>query len=521
MPSGWRHGRASDADVPSGRLFSPSALLRSQRNLFGLDIFQHAEILPATGTWPDTIVQVTVRVNEGDLYRVRAGLGMNTSEYLTPKGAGRPATSSAAPGGSRWGARVTNLLAAPPDRVPGIFEETGGIYERPAGSLSLDFSQPWFFGPLNTVGVGVFVERRSIPDVFVRRARGGYVTLTRAFGADGSVTLGYRPELTEIDSEGDLIYCLGFTACGEEEISILREPHWLAPLTLAFVRDRANSIFAPTRGFVLRLDGEWAAAATGSEFAYGRLAAELAAYRELGHGLVLAGRVRPGWSRTIADPAAGLGLHPQKRFFAGGANSVRGFAQYRMGPKLLTVNAARDLVPAIEGVWDGCAPQDVNSGACDPTPLVERRPDLFDIRPVGGALALEANAEIRFPIWGGKLRGAVFSDFGNVWQEEAQVRISDVVWTPGMGVRYFSAIGPVRVDVGYNTQGMERLPVVTTDVCVRLPDASCTDPVPGAVPEGMVVENRRALRPLGTVAWQPYSGFWDRLQIHFSIGQAF
>ncbi|MEX2610069.1 MAG: BamA/TamA family outer membrane protein [Gemmatimonadota bacterium] len=505
----------------AGDLYRRSAVLRSQRNLFGLDVFQHAEILTDRGAWPDTVVGVTVRVNEGNLYRVRAGLGVNTSEYVT--GEGRWTARNFLGGARRLevSGRMTNLLATPLGFVPGIFEETEGIYRKPAGSLSLDFAQPWFFDPANTLGVGVFLERRSIPDVFVRQARGGYVTFTRALGSDASVALGYRPELTQIDSEGDLIYCLGFTACGEEEIAILRAAHWLAPFTLSFARDRANSIFAPTRGYVLRADGEWAAAATGSEFAYARLSAELAMYRGVGRGVVLAGRVRPGWSHAIEDPAAGLGVHPQKRFFGGGANSVRGFAQYRMGPKLLTVNAARDLVESIEGVWVGCTPASINSGTCDPAPLVAARPDLFDLRPVGGAVALEANAELRFPLYGEKVGGAAFVDFGNVWQEEEGVRLDDVVWTPGAGVRYFSPIGPVRVDVGYNSQGVEHLQVVTTAVCVRAAVGECVAP-DGALPQpDGVVENRRALRPLGSAAWAPFDRFWDRLQIHFSIGQAF
>jgi outer membrane protein assembly factor BamA len=154
-------------------------------------------------------------------------------------------------------------------------------------------------------------------------------------------------------------------------------------------------------------------------------------------------------------------------------------------------------------------------------PLVSARPDLFDVRPVGGAVALEANVELRFPLYGLKVGGAAFMDFGNVWQEKEAVRLADVVWTPGMGVRYFSAIGPVRVDVGYNTQGVERLDVVTTAVCIRMPGGDCVAPDGTAVEEGAAVENRRALRPLGSVAWQPFERFWDRLQIHFSIGQAF
>ena len=85
--------------------------------------------------------------------------------------------------------------------------------------------------------------------------------------------------------------------------------------SLSFARDRSNSLFSPSRGYILRFDAEYAASSTLSEFGYARLAAEWTTYREPLRGLVLATRVRPGWARALDN--AGLGVHPSKRFFAG------------------------------------------------------------------------------------------------------------------------------------------------------------------------------------------------------------
>jgi outer membrane protein assembly factor BamA len=84
-----------------GDLYSRQALLRSQRNLFGLEVFRHAEITTPPAVEGDTVVDVRVQVNEGDLHRVRLGIGMSTTDYPTPKGAGSAATSWVAPAGSR------------------------------------------------------------------------------------------------------------------------------------------------------------------------------------------------------------------------------------------------------------------------------------------------------------------------------------------------------------------------------------------------------------------------------------
>ena len=324
-----------------------------------------------------------------------------------------------------------------------------------------------------------------MPDVFVRTARGAYLSFTRAFGPRSSATLAYRPELTHLGAAQDLFFCVSLTLCAESDIQVLREPHWLAPVTLAFASDRTNSLFAPTRGGIIRFEAEQAARITGSDFAYRRLAAELSGYWEPAPGLVLAGRLRPGWARATGEPGqGGLGLHPQRRFYAGGSNSVRGFAQNRLGPKVLTVDAARWLLaPPPHGA--GCTPGQVNDGSCDAGTLPA---GAFDVRPAGGAVRIEGNAELRFPLVSDRLRGAAFLDFGQVWSEEGDVDLGELAWTPGVGIRYFTLVGPIRVDVAYNPQGPERLPVITTEVCAPREDGSCGPPAPDAPPFHRIAE---------------------------------
>jgi len=135
---------------------------------------------------------------------------------------------------------------------------------------------------------------------------------------------------------------------------------------------------------------------------------------------------------------------------------------------------------------------------------------------------LEGNVELRVPFVWDKLRAAAFLDFGQVWESAERARWKDIVITPGFGLRYFSAIGPVRIDVGYNPQQAERLAVVTTKVCaVNKQDDSCTE-LDGNKPyTSDMLRNTRELVKLGDVRWGADRSFMDRIQIHFSIGQAF
>lgn len=503
----------------TGDTYSEDALLKSQRSLFSLEIFRHAEI-DTLASAVDSIVPVRVQVNEGDLHRFRVGAGLNTAEFLNAEG--RWTTRNFLGGARRleMRARVTNLAATPLKYLP-FFENCTDLYCRISGSLSLDFEQPWFLGSRNTLGLGLVAERLTLPQVYVRTSRGGSITLRRSLGAGAAVQIGYRPELTRLESDGDIIFCVNFVACNTTEIAQLREPHWLAPVALSYAVDQSNSVFAPTKGFIFRADAEYAAPGTGSDFAYGRLLGEITNYHEVAHDIVLATRLRPGVARAMDKEGDALGLHPQKRFFAGGPNSVRGFAQYRLGPKLLTIDARRSLT---SGTAPVCTPQQVNDETCNVDALVESEPDLFDVRPIGGAAMVEGNAELRFPVLGA-LRGAAFVDIGQVWKTAAEARLRDLAWSPGFGIRYFSPIGPIRVDIGYNTRGAEQLTVVTTEVCYRATTSSaCTPILPGQTfDEAMRVklENTKVLQSLGTVRWNPYRSFFNRLQLHFSIGQAF
>ena len=233
-------------------------------------------------------------------------------------------------------------------------------------------------------------------------------------------------------------------------------------------------------------------------------------------------RGRPGWARSINEPGTGLGLHLQKRFFAGGANSVRGFGQNRLGPKLLKIGSDTLLVPDPDSGFPGCTAQQINDGACDVSALARDRSGLFDVRPVGGAVSLEANVEARFPLVGDKLQGAAFVDVGQVWNAGASVRPADLVATPGFGLRYISAIGPVRIDLGYNTESGSDLQVLTTKVCVRENDVCAPDSIrDDGVYTRDELERTRVLVSLGKVPWGSNRSPWDRLQLHFSIGQAF
>ena len=148
------------------------------------------------------------------------------------------------------------------------------------------------------------------------------------------------------------------------------------------------------------------------------------------------------------------------------------------------------------------------------------------MRPVGGLAALEASAEVRFQPTGGIWGGAAFVDVGQVWPR--RIALDNLELAPGVGVRYNTPLGPVRLDVAYSFRGREPLPVVTSQIHPYDPERNSeSDRIyvgggdgSGEFIDWVVSEDLALLGP--PVLFGDEAGFsLRRFQLHLSIGQAF
>jgi outer membrane protein insertion porin family len=434
----------------------------------------------------------------------------------------------------------------------GIFRRVGGPdedqvdpeYFRPTWNVSADFKQPAFLQrPENALGVGAFAHRRSAPLVYIDRGYGGSLVYTRNLAERAQASVGYRFELTRVEAN-DVYFCVNFGVCEDATVALVRSTQRLSPLIATYHRDRTDEPFSPTTGYVIRADAEHASSFTASQYRYNRAFADGAVYwpvrRQRLRGwasqsvspavttTVLAAHLRLGVIRPLSSGAHDVSVvHPRKRFYAGGSQSVRGFGENMLGPRVLTID------PLLLADLSGCDPSTVESvQSCDPNanrirdddgntitkpkPLEDKE---FFPRPVGGTSVAEASVELRFPIWR-KITGAAFLD-GAIVGRAAFEGFGDFVnianfakghaaLTPGFGVRYHSRVGPIRVDLGYNPTVSDEQTVVT-EVCA-IPVQSITD----------CPEAQRRIVPLQTK--RRLTGgrnLLERLTLHLSIGQAY
>jgi outer membrane protein assembly factor BamA len=230
-----------------GDPFRADQLIEGQGRLFGLEMVTSATVTPDLSSPGDSVVRLLVQVVEGDPYRVRAGIGGSTAECANVEARW---TSRNFMGGGRVlqvRGRLSNVLT---HQFRELLCPQGG--EEEYGDLTwlgaVDFSQPWIFSTRNSFIASVFAERQTLPpDVFIRSAIGFQASLTRTLALGTTVTAFWRPEYSKLDA-GDVRLCTGFLVCDPEDVALLESSNWLAPLGLAYTRDRSDDLLNPRNG---------------------------------------------------------------------------------------------------------------------------------------------------------------------------------------------------------------------------------------------------------------------------------
>jgi outer membrane protein assembly complex protein YaeT len=470
--------------IRTGSPYRRKDLYAAQRDLYRTGAFDYVDVrlVDSIAKGPDdSLVAVQVRVREGPLYRVRLGGGYGTLDCLRTLGG---VTAHHFLGGARVldvSARLSKLGTGDPfswglqnNLCRGLNAETDSNRLALNYNVTASLTQPAVLLRGVSATLSFTGERRSELLAYVREAVGGDLAVTYRASADLPVTLSYSLERGNTKAE-PASFCVYLNVCNTEDIAVFQQPLVQSALSLVAVRNRQNSLLNPTRGSLASLELKWASPLIGSDslVQFTRLQAQWAMYLRVGRSAVLAWRVQAGTIVPATLAAGGQSLRyvpPEERFYGGGPNSVRGYGQNRLGPQVRVIR----------------------------TDTVNMRTDTVTSASGGNDL-LFANAELRVPLPGfaNRLEGAMFVDAGQVFVRGDEVlRYRGLRITPGVGLRFNTGIGPIRLDLGYNGYGPEPGPLYeAVGSQLVLIDSSYAPPAPRS--------------------------FLRRLQLHFSVGQAF
>ena len=234
--------------------------------------------------------------------------------------------------------------------------------------------------------------------------RQAYVARTVAFSATFE-------KLTTLIFQKPWVWSAGLEAAASNEregdvkgISTAPQTYYVVALPLRAALDTSDDLLDPARGFraALRVSPEVSFSA-GHRTSYARIQADASTYLPLGKAAVLAGRVRFGSipGTAIADIA------PSRRFYAGGGGSVRGFGYQEIGPR-----------------------------------------DALGLPSGGRSLSeFSIEARVRTGLFGGSLSLVPFLDAGTV-DDGITPQFRGLRFGAGLGLRYQTGFGPIRLDVG-------------------------------------------------------------------------
>lgn len=438
--------------IRSGSPMSDDALIESQRRLAATGLFRRVRVgeLPRTGS---NTRDVLVDLEEAPATTISYGGGLEVGRIGARADDGQASDAlDVAPRGffdisrrNLWGknrsitvfARVTlrkNDSEETEERAYGVNDYRG----------LFTFREPRAFGTTGDAQVTAFIEQglRTSFDFNRKGVTADYAKRFGALRATGRYTFDYTKLFNEEIADGDQLL-----------IDRLFPQIRMSKVFASVLRDSRDDVLDPQQGSVLGLDASVAAKAIGSEVGFVKTFGQAFVYRRVpGRGIVIAAGARLGMAAgfkqavpavdEIAVTPSGLRTRPPRatlfpteirevpaseRFFAGGDTTVRGFALDRLG-----------------------------------SPLTLDQQGF----PKGGNGLAVFNLEARAPYWK-DLQFVWFTDAGNVFQTVSDIRLNQLRVSSGIGFRYRSPIGPLRVDWGFKlrtrlleTGGRERANVL-------------------------------------------------------------
>ncbi len=259
----------------------------------------------------------------------------------------------------------------------------------------VDYTDPWFLDTDFEFKGGVFAVNRA-EEGYEKFRTGGRYEFSRRLGTEKKDTISLFGEAAYTDvHDADIAPIF----LGDRE-------YFSHQIGLSFSHDRRDDPRRPRKGYIAQTSVATASSALGSEIEYWKMTGRLGYYLPVGdHTLRLGAR-----AGMITPQGDTEGIPIDLRYFNGGPFSVRSFQERSLGLR------------------------DPASGY-----------------PVGGNFYTVFNAEYDIPITAvSGLSIVPFADAGNLIYDESDASLDNLRYAVGLGLRYETPIGPLRVEYGAN-----------------------------------------------------------------------
>jgi outer membrane protein assembly complex protein YaeT len=296
--------------IKPGALFQRSVVQDSQRRLYGLELFQFANIEPLNPEQQPEEVPVRVTVAEGKHQRVNFGVGYGTEEM------------------ARVDAEYHHVNFLGGARAAGAHVRWSSLDR----GVRLDFHQPYFFRPKLSLGVEGQQWYTYTP-AYVSIVSGAKVTLTHRQSAQTSWSASITSE-----HDSSMITDAAFNNVGLRNYFIAlgldpatREQNGtLNALGADFQHSTADNALNARRGYQIAAHVEEAGRLVAGSFNYYAATVDGRHYLPITEKLVVASRLQIGDIRPVGDQPSNVPFG--KKYFLGGATSIRGWGRFEVSP---------------------------------------------------------------------------------------------------------------------------------------------------------------------------------------------
>jgi outer membrane protein insertion porin family len=410
------------ANITPETPMSQGKLLSGESQLQEVGVFDWASVEPRRPITDQTNEDVLVKVHEAGRNEISYGFGLQVAR----RGGNVPSGTIALPGLPPVTSGAPNFTAAektfvsPRGSIGFTRYNLRGLAESASISALLSrldqralatYSQPHFTGSSWSSLYSASIERTTENPTFEARLAEGSWQLEKPLNKDKTrrIQLRYRFRRTVLSN----LLIPGLVLPQDQRLR-------LSTLSATWIRDTRDKPLDASRGFYETLDLGITPKALGSNTNFARFLGQGSYYKPFGK-TVWANRITLGLVKSFASSD----VPTSERFFSGGETTLRGFPINGAGPQRTIPACSNPAVPST------CVNLQV---------------------PVGGGQLFIFNSELRFPL-GIKegLGAAVFYDGGNVYGPIGVSQfIRDYTNTVGVGLRYATPVGPVRIDIGRN-----------------------------------------------------------------------
>jgi translocation and assembly module TamA len=402
------------------QVFSDERLEEAQRRVFAMGVFSSARVRVGTPDREQARLPVVTEVREGPFRTLRLGGGLGLDQIRNEARLVGQWTNRDFLGGMR---KLTAQLTLGWAFIPNVYtaarnDLAAGARNGPIFRALTTLDQPRLFARPSLTWKNLVESERTLEQAY--DAIGGRLSTGISWQPTSTLTIFPQYEVEGYRLNGPRTAATAQTAplalgCKTDPCTIL-----LSYLEQIVTWDKRDSPLEPKRGHYLALSLQEGGGPLQGDFTYLRVVPEARAYVTFGSDrwLTLAGRLQLGTllpSSGNPDDSAVV-----TRFMAGGAMSNRGYSLRRLSPLLL-------------------APSPDSRSANAPLLTL----------PIGGNGIVDGSVEARTNL-STHLAVAAFADFGAVTREALSPSVLDSLQlATGLGLRYLTPVGPIRVDIAY------------------------------------------------------------------------